>query len=95
MADTVIEFHAVDYLIFFLTILISLSIGVYHAFTGGKQKTTSEFFVGDRKMSVLPVALSMMVTFESSILMIGMLSALFITHSDIDNDISYLYSSSL
>ncbi|XP_060595853.1 sodium-dependent multivitamin transporter-like [Ruditapes philippinarum] len=71
MTNEKLPLHLIDYVIFLITIFISLGIGVYHAATGGKQRTTSEFFVGDRKMSVLPVALSMMVTFESSILMIG------------------------
>lgn len=77
MAIVKLPLQVVDYVIFSISILISLGIGIYHAVTGGKQRTTSEFFVGDRKMSVLPVALSMMVTFESSILMIGKYLLLF------------------
>ncbi|XP_033759613.1 uncharacterized protein LOC117341863 [Pecten maximus] len=60
-----------DYVIFGITIVISISIGLYHAFAGGRQKTTSEFLVGNRRMKVLPVAISLMVSFESSIMMLG------------------------
>lgn len=64
-------FVAVDYVIFAITIAISLGIGVYYALSGGRQKTTSEFLVGNRRMQVLPVAISLMVSFESSIMMLG------------------------
>lgn len=64
-------FHIADYCIFALTIIISLGIGLYYALSGGKQRTTSEYFVGNRKMAILPVAISLMVSFESSIMMLG------------------------
>eukprot|EP00105_Crassostrea_gigas_P033865 XP_019918013.1 PREDICTED: sodium-coupled monocarboxylate transporter 1-like [Crassostrea gigas] len=62
-------FVVYDYIVFCLTILVSLAIGVYHAYAG--QKTTSDFLVGGRQMKVLPVAVSLMVSFESSIMMLG------------------------
>ena len=64
-------FHVADYVVFVLTIVISLGIGIFYAFSGGRQRTTSEFLVGNRKMAVLPVAISLMVSFESSIMMLG------------------------
>jgi len=60
-----------DFIIFGIAIAISIGIGLYYAFSGGKQKTTSEYLVGNRQMSILPVALSLMVSFESSIMMLG------------------------
>ena len=54
-------FHVVDYCVFGIVILVSLCIGLWHAFTGGKQKTTKEFLLADRNLCVLPAALSMMV----------------------------------
>ncbi|XP_060082496.1 sodium-coupled monocarboxylate transporter 1-like [Ylistrum balloti] len=60
-----------DYVIFAVTIVISIGIGLYYAFAGGRQKTTSEFLVGNRRMKVIPVAISLMVSFESSIMMLG------------------------
>ena len=65
------QFHLADYAVFGTTIAISLGIGVYYALSGGKQRTTSEYFVGNRKMAILPVAISLMVSFESSIMMLG------------------------
>ncbi|XP_053403750.1 sodium-dependent multivitamin transporter-like isoform X2 [Mercenaria mercenaria] len=64
-------FHIADYCIFAITIVVSLGIGIYYALSGGKQRTTSEYFVGNRKMAILPVAISLMVSFESSIMMLG------------------------
>jgi Na+/proline symporter len=37
----------------------------------GRSNFSSEYLVGNRKMSILPVALSLMVSFESSIMMLG------------------------
>ena len=65
------SFVAADFAIFVITVAISLGIGLYYALSGGKQKTTTEYLVGNRQMSVLPVALSLMVSFESSIMMLG------------------------
>ncbi|XP_048746830.2 sodium-coupled monocarboxylate transporter 1-like isoform X1 [Ostrea edulis] len=65
------EFGAVDYIVFILTIVVSLGIGIYYALSGGRQRTTSEYLVGNRKMAVLPVAISLLVSFESSIMMLG------------------------
>jgi sodium-coupled monocarboxylate transporter 8/12 len=65
------SFHAVDYAIFATVLFISLSIGLYHAFTGGKQRTTKEFLMGNRQMQTFPVALSILVSFVSGILVLG------------------------
>lgn len=64
-------FHVVDYVIFGLTVAISSGVGIYFAVAGGRQKTTSEYLVGNRKMKIGPVALSLIVSFESSVLMLG------------------------
>ena len=39
-------------MIFSLFILISLGIGLYHALTGGKQRTTEEFIMANRQLQV-------------------------------------------
>ena len=56
-----------DYLIFAGFIVISLAIGVYHALTGGRQRTTQEFITADRKLKVLPTSMSLLVSFVSAI----------------------------
>ena len=60
-----------DDLIFSVMLCTSLGIGVYHAFTGGKQRTTSEYILGNRSMSMIPVAISLMVTKASALTLLG------------------------
>ncbi|CAD5121145.1 DgyrCDS9680 [Dimorphilus gyrociliatus] len=60
-----------DYLIFSLTLLVSLGIGIYTAVAGGGQKTTNEYLMGNRNMKVVPVSLSMFMSFVSAILVLG------------------------
>ncbi|CAL1531976.1 unnamed protein product [Lymnaea stagnalis] len=66
------HFHVGDFIVFGLTIVISIAIGIYYALSGGRQKTTSEYLVGGRTMSFIPVAISLLVSFESSIMMLGL-----------------------
>lgn len=61
----------IDYVLFLLILLISLAIGIYHACTGDKQRTTNEFFLGNRRLKTFPVALSMLVSFLSGIVVLG------------------------
>jgi Na+/proline symporter len=63
--------HVADYVVFSATLVISLGIGLYHACTGDKQKTTKDFLMGNRRLRTLPVALSMLVSFISAILVLG------------------------
>ncbi|XP_033757467.1 LOW QUALITY PROTEIN: sodium-coupled monocarboxylate transporter 1-like [Pecten maximus] len=64
--------HFVEYIIFGLTLLISISIGIYFAKSGGKQKTLEEYLVGNRKISFCPIAVSLLVTFQSGISLLGL-----------------------
>jgi len=60
-----------DYLVFCIVLAISASIGLYYAFTGGRQKTTVEFLLADKSMSALPVALSLFASFISASTLLG------------------------
>ena len=64
-------FHIADYVIFAVVLAISIAIGLYHAFSGGKQRTTKEYLMGNRELKTLPVALSILVSFVSAILVLG------------------------
>ncbi|XP_035825115.1 sodium-coupled monocarboxylate transporter 1-like [Aplysia californica] len=66
------SFHIGDFVVFGLTIVVSIGIGIFHAFSGGRQRTTAEYLVGGRAMRFLPVAISLLVSFESSIMMLGL-----------------------
>ncbi|BFZ26140.1 hypothetical protein BsWGS_29179 [Bradybaena similaris] len=65
------EFHAWDYVVFAAMLVISLAIGIYFAVQGGKQKTQGEYLMANRSMSIVPVAISILVSFMSAILILG------------------------
>ena len=64
-------FEWYDYLLFAATLAVSLGIGLYYGFVGGKQKTTKEYLMGNRSLGVIPVALSMFMSYISAILVLG------------------------
>lgn len=68
----------VDYVVFVMVLVISASIGIYHACTGGKQKTTQEFFVADRKMPFVPVGFSLLASWMSAIALLGTPSEVYV-----------------
>ena len=63
--------HYVDIIIFVVSILSSLAIGFYYSMSGGKQKTTSEYLLADRKLKTIPASLSILVSGISAILVLG------------------------
>ena len=56
---------------FSITLAGSLGIGLYYACAGGKQKTTNEYLMGDRNLKIIPVAISLLVSFISSTAIMG------------------------
>lgn len=67
----------IDYIIFGLTIFISVAISLYYRFTGGKQRTNQEYLLGNKKQSVIPVAFSLVANFASSISILGYTSEVY------------------
>ncbi|XP_077008508.1 sodium-dependent multivitamin transporter-like isoform X1 [Tamandua tetradactyla] len=64
-------FSLVDYVVFALLLVLSLAIGLYHAFRGWGRQTVSQLQLADRAMGCLPVALSLMATFQSAVAILG------------------------
>ncbi|XP_019638104.1 PREDICTED: sodium-coupled monocarboxylate transporter 1-like [Branchiostoma belcheri] len=64
-------FSAWDYVVFAIMLCISAGIGIFYAFKGGGQKSTKEFLLADRSMSVPPVAMSLLASFMSAITVLG------------------------
>jgi len=64
-------FGLIDYVAVALTLLISLGIGLYHAIRGRGKETSEDLLMGGRKMTALPIAMSMLVTYFSAIAIIG------------------------
>ncbi|XP_029048064.1 putative sodium-dependent multivitamin transporter [Osmia bicornis bicornis] len=63
-----------DYAVIVLTMLISIGIGVYYWRTGGKEKSTEEYFVANRSMRVAPVAIALTVSYLSAVSLLGVSS---------------------
>ena len=70
MVETV-QFGKVDFAVFGIMLFLSTAIGIYHALTGGKQRTTKEFLFANRGMMAIPVALSLIASFMSAITILG------------------------
>ena len=51
--------------------IYEIYLGIYHSCTGGKQRTTDEYLRGGKDIGVIPAALSLTVSFVSSIMIIG------------------------
>ena len=72
MAERYIHyFHVADYVVFVLMLGVSAAIGVYFDRTGGRQKTTSEYLLADRKLRIIPTAASCLMSVLSAILVLG------------------------
>ncbi|XP_071106912.1 sodium-dependent multivitamin transporter-like [Haliotis cracherodii] len=64
-------FSVVDYVVFAVTLILSAAIGVYVAIRDRNNVSTGEFLFGGRKMHVIPVAMSLLVTFLSALTLLG------------------------
>jgi len=60
-------FHWADYLVFALSLVASLAVGVYHAIKDRKKTNNEDYLMAGRSMSVIPVTASTFATLVSSI----------------------------
>ncbi|KAM9859311.1 sodium-coupled monocarboxylate transporter 1 [Aulostomus maculatus] len=67
----VATFSVWDYVVFAGTILGAAGIGLFQAVRGRKETSSSEFLLGGRKMTAVPVAMSLTASFMSGITVIG------------------------
>ncbi|XP_051876564.1 solute carrier family 5 member 6a [Pristis pectinata] len=65
------RFSVADYVIFALLLVFSSVIGLFYALSGGRQRTTQEFLLAGRSMTFMPVALSLLATFQSAVAILG------------------------
>ncbi|XP_054709989.1 putative sodium-dependent multivitamin transporter [Uloborus diversus] len=61
-----------DYVVIAAMLAVSASVGLWFRFTGGRQKTTQEFLMAGKNMSIWPVAFSLMATYMSAISVLGL-----------------------
>ncbi|GFS24904.1 sodium-coupled monocarboxylate transporter 1 [Elysia marginata] len=60
-----------DYVLLAIMLSGSMGIGLYFAFSGGRQRTKVEYLLAERRMSALPVCMSLFATFQSAIALLG------------------------
>ena len=59
-----------DYIVFGVTILFSVAIGIYYAIKE-KRRTTEDYLIAGRKLHIIPASISLMITFLSAITILG------------------------
>ncbi|XP_071107426.1 sodium-coupled monocarboxylate transporter 1-like [Haliotis cracherodii] len=64
-------FHTADYVVLAATLTVSAGIGFFYAVKDRNNVSTSEFLLGGRKMHVIPIAMSLLVTFLSALTILG------------------------
>lgn len=64
--------HLADYVVFALMLLVSTGIGLYSARIGRSQSNPREFLTGGRKLTALPVSLSLTAGILSSIISLSL-----------------------
>ena len=62
-----------DWLIFSAMVVVSLGIGIFYAIRGARssQASTTDYLLGGRKMGMIPVSISILVSYLSGILILG------------------------
>ena len=65
------HFSAVDFVVFSLILLASMGIGIFFSRSGGAQQSNNEYLMAGRSMSSIPVAMSVLASFVSSIAILG------------------------
>ena len=70
-ADQTYSFAWPDIAVFTLVIGVSLGIGLFQAVAGPRKYSRSEYFHGNRMLSWTPVGLSLLMTFQSAIMILG------------------------
>ena len=71
-------YNIYDLVVFCGTVGLSFFIGIYFGWKNRNKDSVENYFLADRKLSVLPTALSLAVTFQSSLLIIGVPAEVYI-----------------
>lgn len=67
----VATFSVWDYVVFAGTILAAAGVGLFQAIRSRKESSSAEFLLGGRRMTAVPVAMSLTASFMSGITVIG------------------------
>jgi len=66
-----------DYAILAVFLAVCLGIGVYQSLTGGRQHTMSEFIMADRRLRVVPATVSLLVSYQSAVMVLGLAAEMY------------------
>lgn len=66
-----------DYAVFAISLLIPVAVGIYFVCQGGRQKTTTEFLLADKNQRSWMIALSLVASYFSSVLLLGTTAEVF------------------
>lgn len=69
--DITLAFGIEDYAVFGSLIFVSLLVGIFFAIRDKKHNTSVNYFLGNRNQKALPLGISFVVTFQSSIILLG------------------------
>ncbi|XP_067656321.1 sodium-coupled monocarboxylate transporter 1-like isoform X2 [Haliotis asinina] len=72
-----VSLGATDYVVICGLLTLSLGIGLYYAIRSRKKGTREDYLLGGRRLRVLPVTMSLFVSYTSSTSMIGMPAEIF------------------
>uniref|UniRef100_A0A8P4KSU5 Solute carrier family 5 member 8 n=1 Tax=Dicentrarchus labrax TaxID=13489 RepID=A0A8P4KSU5_DICLA len=61
------SFVVADYVVFALMLVVSAAVGVYYAWADRGQRSSGDFLMGGRRLTALPVSLSLTASFMSAI----------------------------
>lgn len=61
------SFVAGDYVVFAVMLMVSAAVGVYYAWADRGQRSSGDFLTGGRRLTALPVSLSLTASFMSAI----------------------------
>lgn len=61
------SFAVADYVVFALMLVVSAAVGFYYAWTDRSQRSSGDFLTGGRRLTALPVSLSLTASFMSAI----------------------------
>lgn len=61
------SFVAADYVVFALMLAVSAAVGVYYAWADRGLRSSGDFLMGGRRLTALPVSLSLTASFMSAI----------------------------
>ncbi len=72
------SFQWLDYTLFSGILLMSLGVGIWSAYTSRHQKTAQQFLMGNKDLKLVPITISIFMSFASAITVLGMTAEMYL-----------------